>query len=323
MNRVIHCGRTVARRLLRKGEVCLTSEMDLEVKSVGGSSVQYSAAHSVVIPCLSHMWRRIHRHIRRQIRRRTRRRLSSANFWAKSCSSFSAALHLLDPLVVKMVYVSKSAIQCPSKSCGFAYFASSPDPAGKLRSHFNNFKIRDVEHDAFFQNPFCVFCGNAIMFKTRKGLWKSDINKHWLITHSAEFVEAVEQHGKQEMVSSKAFRMIHDWINNSAGDYSPSLAIRIGKAIARMAARIRIGRRRFDRSKRKDDTSESWHGNCKKYIERRFGTDTKTQKNSLRAVAIWLVGNTLGKPHGADNISVQASSSAEPSPAGRLTEESG
>ena len=42
MNRVIHCGRTVARRLLPKGEVCLTSEMDLEVKSVGGSSVQYS-----------------------------------------------------------------------------------------------------------------------------------------------------------------------------------------------------------------------------------------------------------------------------------------
>lgn len=25
------------------------------------------------------------------------------------------------------------------------------------------------------------------------------MNKHWLITHSAEFVEAVEQHGKQEM----------------------------------------------------------------------------------------------------------------------------
>jgi hypothetical protein len=101
-----------------------------------------------------------------------------------------------------MIYVSKSAIQCPSRSCGFAYFASSPDPAGKLRSHFNNFKVRDAEHDAFFQNPFCVFCGNVIISKTRKGLWKSDMNKHWLITHSAEFVEAVEQHGKQEMVSS-------------------------------------------------------------------------------------------------------------------------
>jgi hypothetical protein len=95
-----------------------------------------------------------------------------------------------------MVFVSKSAIQCPSKSCRFAYFALSPDPAVKLRNHFNNFKVRNTEHNSFFQKPFCVFCGDVIMSKTRKGLWKSDINKHWLINHSNEFVEAVEQHDR-------------------------------------------------------------------------------------------------------------------------------
>jgi hypothetical protein len=76
--------------------------------------------------------------------------------------------------------------------------------------------------------------------------------------------------------------MIHDCINNTAGDRSPSLAIRIGKAVERMAARIRIGRRRFDRSKRKDDTPESWHGNCKK-ITSMGGSSAPTQKRRRTA----------------------------------------
>jgi hypothetical protein len=39
-------------------------------------------------------------------------------------------------LTEKMVCVSKSAIQCPSSTCNFAYFTSSRDPAGRLRYHF-------------------------------------------------------------------------------------------------------------------------------------------------------------------------------------------
>ncbi|GMG37765.1 unnamed protein product [Aspergillus oryzae] len=89
-----------------------------------------------------------------------------------------------------MVYISKSAIKCPSRSCDFAYFASYPDPAGKLRSHFNNLKNRDVEHEEYFQKPSCLFCGKIIVSKTRKGLWKSEMNKHWLIDHPDKFGES-------------------------------------------------------------------------------------------------------------------------------------
>ena len=102
-----------------------------------------------------------------------------------------------------MVFTTKSAIQCPSQSCNFAYFASSPDPSGTLRNHFNNFKIRDADHESFFRTPCCVFCGAVITSKTRKGLWKSDMNKHWLITHSDKFAEAVEQHDRPEMVTQR------------------------------------------------------------------------------------------------------------------------
>jgi hypothetical protein len=100
-----------------------------------------------------------------------------------------------------MVCVSKSAIKCPSPSCDFAYFASGHDPAGKLRNHFNNLKVRDAEHDSYFKKPFCVFCGNVILSKTRKGLWKSGMNKHWLLGHSTEFAELEEHHDNQEMVT--------------------------------------------------------------------------------------------------------------------------
>ncbi|KFY66559.1 hypothetical protein V497_00857 [Pseudogymnoascus sp. VKM F-4516 (FW-969)] len=105
---------------------------------------------------------------------------------------------------VGMACVSKYAIQCPSPSCNFAYFASSPDPAGKLRNHFNNFKSRDAEHESYFQKPFCVFCSKVIVSKTRKGLWKTDMNKHWLVDHSTEFAEPEEHHERQEMVSPMA-----------------------------------------------------------------------------------------------------------------------
>jgi hypothetical protein len=77
-----------------------------------------------------------------------------------------------------MVHVSKTAIKCPSSNCGFAYFASGPDLAGKLRNHFNNFKKRDAEHDSFFKKPSYVFCRDVILSKTRKGLWKSVMNQH-------------------------------------------------------------------------------------------------------------------------------------------------
>ncbi|KAL5353530.1 hypothetical protein ACLOAV_001567 [Pseudogymnoascus australis] len=116
-----------------------------------------------------------------------------------------------------MVFVSKSAIQCPSPSCNFAYFASSPDPAGKLRNHFNNFKSRDGEHESYFQKPFCVFCSKVIVSKTRKGLWKSDMNKHWLVDHSTEFAEPEEHHERQEMdiavilSPSQLQRLANEW----------------------------------------------------------------------------------------------------------------
>jgi hypothetical protein len=74
---------------------------------------------------------------------------------------------LLDREVVR---ISRSAIQCPSSTCNFAYFASSPDPVGKLRSHFNDFKVRDEEHESFFQKPSYVICSKVIASKTRKGL---------------------------------------------------------------------------------------------------------------------------------------------------------
>ncbi|OBT81710.1 hypothetical protein VE02_10144 [Pseudogymnoascus sp. 03VT05] len=98
-----------------------------------------------------------------------------------------------------MVCVSKSAIQCPLPSCNFAYFASSPNPAGKLRNYFKNFKTRDAEQESYFQKPFCVFCSKVIVSKTRKGLWKSNMNKHWLIDHSTELAEPEEHHERQEM----------------------------------------------------------------------------------------------------------------------------
>ncbi|KAB8257970.1 hypothetical protein BDV32DRAFT_126484 [Aspergillus pseudonomiae] len=110
-------------------------------------------------------------------------------------------LSLARELEGKMVYVSKYAIECPSRSCDFAYFASCPDPAGKLRSHFNNLKTRDAEHEKFFQKPSCVFCGNVIESKTRKGLWKSQMNKHWLIDHSDKFAESIGHQPKEMEVA--------------------------------------------------------------------------------------------------------------------------
>ena len=101
-----------------------------------------------------------------------------------------------------MGFVSKTVIQCPSPSCDFAYFALSPDPAGKLRNHFNNLKVRDAEHDKYFRNPFCVFCEKIIFSKTRKGLWKSGMNKHWLLSHSAEFTEVQEQPSEHKVIST-------------------------------------------------------------------------------------------------------------------------
>lgn len=128
-----------------------------------------------------------------------------------------------------MVFVSKSAIQCPSPSCNFAYFASSPDPAGKLRNHFNNFKSRDAEHESYFQKPFCVFCSKVIVSKTRKGLWKSDMNKHWLVDHSTEFAEPEEHHERQEMVSPMSSR-VTVILTKSTGDCSHPVAVAITKA---------------------------------------------------------------------------------------------
>jgi hypothetical protein len=113
-------------------------------------------------------------------------------------------------LTRKMVWVSKTAILCPSSTCNFAYIASSPDPAGRLRNHFNNLKVRDAEHESYFQKPFCVFCGDVIVSKTRKGLWKSDMNKHWLISHSTEFAESAERHDRQERVILYLMRC-RDW----------------------------------------------------------------------------------------------------------------
>ncbi|KFY68712.1 hypothetical protein V496_00856 [Pseudogymnoascus sp. VKM F-4515 (FW-2607)] len=85
--------------------------------------------------------------------------------YAASCLSLSVVLFVsafvsvfvgvFVGVFICMVFVSKSAIQCPSPSCNFAYFASSLDPAGKLRNHFNNFKSRDAEHESYFQKPFC------------------------------------------------------------------------------------------------------------------------------------------------------------------------
>ena len=129
-----------------------------------------------------------------------------------------------------MVFTSKVAIECPSSTCKFAYFASSPDPAGKLRNHFNNIKVRDAEHDAFFQKPLCVFCGIVIASKTRKGLWKTDMNKHWLITHSAEFAEEIEEHGKQEKVTPLPMTEANG-LTRSTGDCSHPFPIAARKAI--------------------------------------------------------------------------------------------
>jgi hypothetical protein len=48
---------------------------------------------------------------------------------------------------------------------------------------------------------YCIFCGNVILTKTRKGLWKTGMNKHWLLNHSEEFAEAEDHDGNgQEMV---------------------------------------------------------------------------------------------------------------------------
>jgi hypothetical protein len=124
-----------------------------------------------------------------------------------------------------------NAIQCPSSTCNFAYFASSPDPAGRLRNHFNNFKVRDAEHESFFQKPFCVFCGNIILARMRKGLWKSDMNKHWLITHSTEFAESVEQHDKQETVNTISHRMVILALTRITEDCTHSFAIAAGETV--------------------------------------------------------------------------------------------
>ncbi|KFY31310.1 hypothetical protein V493_01222 [Pseudogymnoascus sp. VKM F-4281 (FW-2241)] len=107
------------------------------------------------------------------------------------CKSLSVVLFV--GVFVGMVFVSKSAIQCPSPSCNFAYFASSPDPAGKLRNHFNNFKSRDAEHESYFQKPFC------------------------LVDHSTEFAEPEEHHERQEMEiavilsPSQLQRLANEW----------------------------------------------------------------------------------------------------------------
>jgi hypothetical protein len=116
--------------------------------------------------------------------------------------------------------------------------------------------------------------------------------------------------------------MVPDYINNSTEDRTPPSAITIEKVVKWIAARIRIRRRQFDRSKGKGDAPESWHGNCQNYIEGWFSANTETQTNSLWAGAIWLEGNTLAKLYGANNNPVEVSSTAELSPE-RLTKESG
>jgi hypothetical protein len=123
-----------------------------------------------------------------------------AGVLAKLATRHSASTNCFFNLTEKMVVTTKSAIQCPSKNCVFAYFASSPDPAGKLHNHFNNLKVRDAEHELFFQKPHCVFCGDVIVSKTRKGLWKSGMNRHWLLSHSADFTEVEERRGTQGIV---------------------------------------------------------------------------------------------------------------------------
>lgn len=124
-----------------------------------------------------------------------------------------------------MVFISKAAIRCPTPHCDFAYFASSPDPAGKLRSHFNNFKVRDSDHNSFFQEPFCVFYKDVIISKTRKGLWKSGMNKHWLLSHATEFAEQEDSHGQEEMVSVYWTTALMDHVDNSTEDCRNAFAV--------------------------------------------------------------------------------------------------
>jgi len=64
-----------------------------------------------------------------------------------------------------------------------------------------NLKVRDADHDSFFQKPFCVFCGDVTILKTRNGLLKSGMNKHWLLSHAAEFAGHEDGRGQEEMVS--------------------------------------------------------------------------------------------------------------------------
>ena len=126
--------------------------------------------------------------------------LSVGRFVGVFIGAFVGACSVYVSIVV-MVHVSKIALQCPATSCDFAYFARTPDPSARLRNHFNNLKKRDSEHEAFFQNPICLFCGKKIQSKSRKGLWKRDMNKHWIIDHANEFVEDIRDTGQEEIVS--------------------------------------------------------------------------------------------------------------------------
>ena len=76
--------------------------------------------------------------IRRRIRQRICRQIRG---------QIHRTRHLLLPHYIlfqfPMVNVSKTAIKCPSSNYGFPYFTSGPDPADKLRNHFNNFKKCD------------------------------------------------------------------------------------------------------------------------------------------------------------------------------------
>lgn len=177
---------------------------------------------------------RIRRRVHRRIRQHTRWHIRWHICWqCAMLRQFVLTQHFID-----MVWVSKTAIQCPSSICNFAYIASSPDPAGRLRAHFNNIKVRDAEHESYFQKPFCVLCGDVISSKTRKGLWKSDMNKHWLVTHSAEFAESVDRNSKEERVMRISHEASTTELTRCTGHCAYSIAVPAGKVVQRMASRV-------------------------------------------------------------------------------------
>ena len=180
-----------------------------------------------------------------------------------------AAIHILvlPQWIIKLKRwsVSKSAIRYPSANFDFACFASSLDLAGKLWNHFNNVKVRYAEYDKLFQRPFCPFCENFVVPKTRRGLWKSGMSKHWSLSHAAEFVDAQEYQDRQELVS-QCPQMICSEADKRESDCSHSITIATRKARQWMATRIWIRWGRLGHLQGEHYTPVSEHGHRMKYI---------------------------------------------------------